>query len=122
MAKTLAEKAAYQRAYRQARKQQGRPLQERTPEQVFNQGLWKKFKLRPETYHAMWQDQGGACAICRRPFAVENQPGMHADNCVVDHCHRTGKVRGLLCPHCNLGLGHFFDSPALLEAAQHYLP
>lgn len=40
---------------------------------------------------------------------------------VVDHDHRSGKIRGMLCNHCNRGLGHFRDDPTLLEFAAQYL-
>lgn len=40
---------------------------------------------------------------------------------VVDHCHKTNIIRGMLCNHCNRGLGHFKDDPDLLEFARIYL-
>jgi len=40
---------------------------------------------------------------------------------VVDHDHHSGKIRGMLCNHCNRGLGHFRDDPTLLEFAAQYL-
>ncbi|MCA8214502.1 hypothetical protein LGN20_11375 [Burkholderia cepacia] len=60
--------------------------------------------------------QGRACAICRIPF--DSLPSKHVH---ADHDHSTGEARGVLCKNCNLGLGVFKDSPALLSAAINYL-
>jgi hypothetical protein len=54
------------------------------------------------------------------------QKGLCKMNCGklgtnVDHCHSTGKVRGLLCSNCNTGLGLFNDNPELLRLAAHYV-
>jgi len=62
-------------------------------------------------YNALVIAQGGECKICRR-----NDRSLW-----VDHCHDTGKVRGLLCPGCNTGLGSFGDKIEGLEAAINYL-
>lgn len=43
------------------------------------------------------------------------------EDLVVDHCHKTNTIRGMLCNHCNKGLGHFRDDPNLLEFARIYL-
>lgn len=60
---------------------------------------------------AIEAEQDGRCLICGDP----------GDPLVVDHCHKTGKVRGLLCGLCNLGLGAFRDEPRRMAAAMAYL-
>lgn len=65
-------------------------------------------------YDGMLERQGGGCAICRQPPPEESY-------LTVDHCHNSGRVRGLLCSTCNLGLGAFKDSRALLSSAETYL-
>lgn len=58
------------------------------------------------------EKQGGKCAICLQVF-----DGMPC----IDHCHTTGKFRGLLCDLCNRGIGYFKDNPETIEAAVAYL-
>lgn len=71
--------------------------------------IFKKYGLTQSQYTKMLTEQNGLCKVCTDNQAV-----------VVDHCHLTGKVRGLLCHRCNHGL-HILDVPGLLELAQRYL-
>jgi Recombination endonuclease VII len=73
----------------------------------------KKFGLTEGSFAALLKEQGGVCAICKG----SNKRGRLA----VDHCHKTGRVRGLLCHRCNRAIGAFEDDPALLRAAITYL-
>jgi hypothetical protein len=65
-------------------------------------------------FQALWAKQEGLCAICIGAL----QPGK---KCHIDHCHKTGAVRGLLCSNCNTGLGHFRDDASRLLSALDYL-
>jgi hypothetical protein len=79
----------------------------------------KKYGLTVEEYNRILHDQDGKCAIrgCNRTGKDEARGSrLH-----VDHDHKTGAVRGLLCSHCNTGLGKFLDSPDKLQAAIEYL-
>lgn len=78
--------------------------------------LERKYGLSWETYAAMLEAQGNACAICLRGFGTGKREGPYAD-----HCHTQGHVRGLLCQACNLGLGMFRDDPDALRRAADYL-
>jgi len=69
-----------------------------------------------EDYERILTEQNGACSICGT-----DQPGVGRLRLVVDHCHATGRVRGLLCSNCNAGLGYFRDNPSLLASAISYL-
>jgi hypothetical protein len=73
--------------------------------------LKKKYGLSLEQFENMLNAQGGVCAICRKKTV----------RMAVDHCHKTGKIRGILCIQCNPGLGKFFDSPDLCRRAAEYL-
>lgn len=78
--------------------------------------LRTNYGINLSDYQAMLSEQGGACAICRGTEPKDGRNYFH-----VDHCHATGKVRGLLCGTCNRGLGFFYDDPTLLAKAQTYL-
>jgi hypothetical protein len=69
------------------------------------------YGLDHDRYEAMLADQGGKCRICGDAM---NPPH-------VDHCHDTGRVRGLLCNACNLGIGFLHHSPERIRAAIAYL-
>lgn len=76
----------------------------------------KNYSMSPEDYYELLENQEGKCKICR----------IHIDDIekhvlYIDHCHTTGKVRGLLCQQCNSGLGMFKDRIDLLVKAIRYL-
>ena len=69
-------------------------------------------------YNALLREQGGVCALCRKAAPGTNSRN---DKLVVDHCHTTGAVRGLLCHTCNRALGLLKDDAVLLRRAITYL-
>jgi hypothetical protein len=71
------------------------------------------YGLSLEEFNSMVTSQNGRCAICNE---VPTGRGFH-----VDHCHLTGKIRGLLCRGCNLALGNMKDDPVRLMTAANYL-
>jgi Autographiviridae endonuclease VII len=96
---------ARQRAYDQAHKHE---ISVRRQDRY----LKSRYGLSREDYDALLARQGGVCAICAKP---------PEKTLCVDHCHATGKVRGLLCRQCNFGLGCLGDDQAALIASLVYL-
>ena len=76
--------------------------------------LKRTFGMTEEEYQRRLREQGGRCAVCKRP----PKPGKSLH---VDHDHETGHVRGLLCFSCNAALGHFQDDLARIDAALIYV-
>lgn len=74
----------------------------------------KRYNLTQDDFNKILASQKGICAVCGGPPTVY-------DKYVVDHDHDTGAVRGLICQHCNTGLGRFKDSTKLLESAKRYI-
>jgi len=78
--------------------------------------LKNKLGIDYEQYHKMLKSQGYRCEICRSKLESSRYTKF-----AVDHCHKTGKVRGLLCTQCNTALGLLKDSPVRLNSAIKYL-
>lgn len=57
--------------------------------------IWKRYRLTTEAYAHMWDQQSGACRICMRELR------MGRGGACIDHDHKTGHVRGILCTFCN---------------------
>jgi Recombination endonuclease VII len=74
--------------------------------------LKRRYGISRADYAALLARQGGVCAICGKP---------PEKTLCVDHCHSTGRIRGLLCRKCNFGLGCYGEDQAALIAALAYL-
>lgn len=88
-----------------------RAIRQADPDRRYLASVKALYGLTAEQYRAMHAAQHGRCAICDRPDT----------KLVVDHCHSSGVVRGLLCNACNVGLGNFKDNASLLTNAVAYL-
>ena len=74
------------------------------------------YGLTVEQYDAMLMEQNYVCAICNKSEKSSTRGVLF-----IDHDHKTGKVRGLLCDTCNRGLGYFYDNKSFLHNAIEYL-
>jgi hypothetical protein len=87
---------------------------------IRNKRLERVYGLSNEKYIEMFDEQLGLCAICG-----EEQQGVTKDGSTrflcVDHCHKTGKVRQLLCVKCNTGIGQLNDDTSIMKKAIAYL-
>lgn len=76
--------------------------------------LTQRYGLSLDDYDRMLISQSGRCLVCGNDF-------KHSRDSNVDHCHKTGRVRGILCTACNSGIGYFRDDPTIMESAITYL-
>lgn len=116
--KLTAYDSRYQKDYRQRRKQDGKT---HDSEYARNARLKTQYGITAKQYDEMSEQQNHVCAICG---CSETSLGTNTNKVrklAVDHCHQSGKVRGLLCMSCNTALGKFKDSEQLLINAIKYL-
>lgn len=88
--------------YNAAQREYKKRWRHANPEKVRDRSRRTRYKLKAGEYEQMIADQENRCAAC----GDEMLPTPH-----IDHCHKTQVVRGLLCPSCNVALGHLRDDP-----------
>lgn len=85
----------------------------RNPDKFLEKDLQRYCNITLVEYNNLLTRQEALCAICRKPPVKKRL--------AVDHCHKTGKIRGLLCDACNTSLGKFHDNPSIIRAAAEYV-
>lgn len=78
--------------------------------------LKSRYGLTLEAFTELLKSQNYKCAICD-----SNTTKRKKDTWIVDHCHKTGKVRGILCHKCNIAIAFLEDDPELMDKAKEYL-
>lgn len=91
------------------------------PDKLRNSVLVNKYGITLAQYNELLMKQGRRCAICRTVDPGNGPRGRKRVHFSVDHCHKTGKTRGLLCNQCNRVLGLLQDSVDVAESAVQYL-
>lgn len=90
-------------------------FREKTKEICRNCDLKSKYGIDVQDYKILFDQQKGLCGCCGKPKLMKQK------NLVVDHDHSNGKIRGLLCNHCNLGIGMLGDNVESILNALRYL-
>lgn len=83
---------------------------------ALNSAYIRKYNVDLEWYDKIFKRQNGSCAICETPG-----PSRGSERLVIDHCHRVGKPRGLLCRACNTAIGKLGDDTQGILRALNYL-
>lgn len=84
-------------------------------DRAFERYIWKTYKLEASRYYQMLKNQDFQCAICYRCQTTD------ARRLAIDHCHKTDKIRGLICQSCNTALGLLQESTSVVSSALSYL-
>ena len=90
-----------------------------------SRGRWgfirRKYGLSQEDYENLFKEQNGVCAICKKEETTVEAMSKKLKPLSIDHCHTSGKNRGLLCNRCNPMIGLSLDSIETLQSAIDYL-
>lgn len=121
------ERKEYLKKYRQVSENKikenasGKRYSKRNPNVGKNSHLKRNYNISLDDYLVMALNQEFKCAICKNPETSVDKKKNKVRDLAVDHCHVTGKVRGLLCWKCNTSIGRLKDSIEILQNAIDYL-
>lgn len=83
--------------------------------------LKREFGITLEDYNTRLKEQNFVCKICSEPEITKHHVSGKLKSLAIDHCHKTGKIRGILCQRCNRVLGKIKDSVDILDKMKAYL-
>lgn len=98
-----------------------REWRKRNADRSKSSSLKKSFGIDITKFNRMLDEQGGVCAICRKPEGAKSPGSDTARYLAVDHCHATGRIRGLLCTGCNMMVGNCEKHPEVIDGLITYL-
>lgn len=108
-------------SYRKNNPEKVREWAKRNPDKIKaksrRQELKRNHNITQEEYEMLLNSQDGKCAICE----TDKPNCLGVEYLSVDHDHETGRIRGLLCQNCNMGIGHLKDNCKIVESALVYL-
>lgn len=90
----------------------------RNPKEMIVRQFKYNYGMTPEEYEQLYQEQCGVCAVCKQPETFIMRGKVMALS--VDHCHKSNRVRALLCRSCNLALGFMEDDPERIKSLLAY--
>lgn len=90
---------------------------DKNPDKQHATDIKRHYGITATDYNKMLEEQNNGCKICSK----QHNKAVKRGRLYVDHCHMTGKVRGLLCGACNSALGYFDDDTDTMEKAIDYL-
>jgi hypothetical protein len=111
----------YSKKYREINKDKLKEKRIINKEYIKNYQLKYKYDISIEQYEQMKTSQNNRCAICDNNFEKQNKQGGYSKNVCIDHNHKTGKIRELLCPNCNKALGFLNENISTIKKMIIYL-
>lgn len=112
--------AKWAKEHPEKRKAQRRRAYDKNTDGAKHQYLMYNYGISLIEFNKLLDEQHNLCAVCGRPETAKHKSGKLM-KLAVDHDHKTGQVRGLLCYNCNSGIGRFKDDPDRLRRAANYL-